>query len=84
MMLYGLSDRIRYYWPRPAVQAALGRLFNNVAAARPEPGIIAQVTGGLVDPSPVGAGLPDRMVRDMVGAVVRKYRAAAGDLSPLK
>ena len=27
MMLYGLSDRVRYYWPRPAVQAALAKLY---------------------------------------------------------
>lgn len=79
MMLYGLSDRIRYYWPRPAVQAALGRLFDNISAARPEPGIVAQATGGLVDPAPAEADLPDRIVRAMVGEVVRKYRAAAGE-----
>ena len=82
MMLFGLSDRIRYYWPRPAVQAALGRLFENLSTARPEPGIIAQATGGLVDPVSDGADLPDRIVRSMVGAVVRKYRAAAGEMDP--
>jgi D-tagatose-1,6-bisphosphate aldolase subunit GatZ/KbaZ len=27
---YGLSDRIRYYWPAPAVQAALDRLLRNL------------------------------------------------------
>ena len=27
---YGLSDRIRYYWPAPAVQAALERLIRNL------------------------------------------------------
>ena len=48
----GLSDRVRYYWPRPAVQAALSRLRENIAAARPEPGIVAQALGGLVDPAP--------------------------------
>ncbi len=82
MMLYGLSDRVRYYWPRPAVQAALARLYANVGAARPEPGIVAQAVGGLVDPMPASNDLPDRIVRDMVGEVVRKYRAAAGDLTP--
>src|SRR5690606_8398202 len=30
MMLYGLSDRVRYYWPRPAIQSALDRLWRNV------------------------------------------------------
>lgn len=83
MMLYGLSDRVRYYWPRPAVQAALAKLYQNVVAARPEPGIVAQATGGLVDPMPTSADLPDRVVRRMVGDVVRKYRAAAGETAPL-
>jgi D-tagatose-1,6-bisphosphate aldolase subunit GatZ/KbaZ len=78
MMLYGLSDRVRYYWPRPRVQAALATLTENVDAARPEPGIVAQVMGGLVDPTGETANLSDRIVRRMVGDVVRKYRAAAG------
>jgi len=82
MMLYGLSDRVRYYWPRPAVQAALARLYQNVAAARPEPGIVAQATGGLVDSMPASADLADRIVRRMVGDVVRKYRAAASETAP--
>ncbi|MEW9807640.1 class II D-tagatose-bisphosphate aldolase, non-catalytic subunit [Mesorhizobium sp. ZMM04-5] len=80
MMLYGLSDRVRYYWPRPAVQAALQRLCRNIAAARPEPGIVAQALGDLVDPKPAAENLPDRVIRNMVGAVVRKYRAAAGEI----
>lgn len=79
MMLYGLSDRVRYYWPRPAVQAALARLYANVRAAYPEPGIVAQVVGGLVDPTSASADLPDCIVRRMVGDVLRKYRAAAGE-----
>lgn len=83
MILYGLSDRVRYYWPRPAVQAALAKLYKNVAAARPEPGIVAQATGGLVDATPISADLPGHIVRRMVGNVVRKYRAAAGETEPL-
>jgi D-tagatose-bisphosphate aldolase class II non-catalytic subunit len=83
MMLYGLSDRVRYYWPRLAVQAALAKLYENIAAARPEPGIVAQATGGLVDPTSASADLPDRIVRRMVGDVVRKYRAAAGETGSL-
>lgn len=80
MMLYGLSDRVRYYWPRPAVQFALDRLWRNVIAARPEPGIVAQVTGRLVDPALSAEDVPQWVVRGMVGDVVRKYRAAAGEI----
>lgn len=81
MMLYGLSDRVRYYWPRPVVQQALERLYRNIAAARPEPGIVAQAVGGLVDPLPATADLPGDIVGRMVGDVVRKYRLAAGELN---
>ena len=43
------------------------------------PGIVAQAIGGLVDPMPTGADLPDRIVRRMAGDVVWKYRAVAGE-----
>ena len=79
MMLYGLSDRVRYYWPRPAIQAALTKLYENIASARPEPGLVAQFTGGLVEARGEPADLPRRIINAMVGDVVRKYRAAAGD-----
>jgi D-tagatose-1,6-bisphosphate aldolase subunit GatZ/KbaZ len=77
LMLYGLSDRLRYYWPNPAVQAAQSRLFDALRAAPPAPSLLAQVTGGLVegyDP----ATLPEAVIRKMVGAVVHKYRSATG------
>jgi D-tagatose-bisphosphate aldolase class II non-catalytic subunit len=73
LMLYGLSDRLRYYWPDPAVQSALVRLTATLSSANPPPGLMAQVTGGLVD----ATANPDTLVDRMVGAVVRKYRAAA-------
>lgn len=79
MMLYGLSDRVRYYWPRTAVQAALHRLYANIADAKPEPGLVAQFTGRLVDAGGDPETLPKRIIRAMVGDVVRKYRAASGD-----
>jgi D-tagatose-bisphosphate aldolase class II non-catalytic subunit len=74
MMLFGLSDRLRYYWPDPGVQAALARLMAALRTANPPPGLMAQVTGGLVDADTT----PDAVIRRMVGAVVRKYRSATG------
>lgn len=78
MMLYGLSDRTRYYWPRPQVQAAVSALYATLRAATPEPGLVAQVTGGMVtatDP----ATLPETIIDTTVGAVVRRYRQACED-----
>ncbi|MDI6025182.1 class II D-tagatose-bisphosphate aldolase, non-catalytic subunit [Corticibacterium sp. UT-5YL-CI-8] len=76
MMLYGLSDRVRYYWPRPALKAALKTLYANIAECRPEPGLVAQFTGGLATGKGAPETLPRRIVDAMVGAVVGKYRAA--------
>lgn len=39
---YSLSDRIRYYWPGPAIGAAQARLFANLRAAPPPPGLVSQ------------------------------------------
>ena len=39
---YSLSDRIRYYWPQPAVVAALARLFTNLDANPPPPALLSQ------------------------------------------
>lgn len=80
MMLYGLSDRVRYYWPRRAVQDSLARLWRNIALACPEPGIIAQATGGLVDPAFSADAIADGIVRRMVADVVSKYRTATGEI----
>lgn len=76
-MLYGLSDRVRYYWPVPSVQAAWRRLCANLRAANPSPGIVAQALGALVEPGDP-ATLPERAVARMVGQVVTKYRTATG------
>lgn len=78
MMLYGLSDRVRYYWPKPGVQAALRALFDALRAADPAPGLVAQVTGGMVAPTDA-ARLPETIIRRMVGDVVARYRAATGE-----
>lgn len=77
LMLYGLSDRVRYYWPDPGVQAALASLFKALRTADPPPGLVAQVTGGLVEPIDPKT-LPETVIRRMVGAVVQKYRLATG------
>jgi D-tagatose-1,6-bisphosphate aldolase subunit GatZ/KbaZ len=77
LMLYGLSDRVRYFWPRPVVRQMADRLFAQVRASTPAPGVVAQATGGLVgavDP----ARLPEAVAGQMVGAVVAKYRNATG------
>ena len=82
MRLYGLSDRVRYYWPLPPVQAALGRLLSSLDAARIPPGIVSQAAGDMLlergEPT-----LSGRVIAAKVGAVVDKYRRASGDFETL-
>lgn len=39
---YSLSDRIRYYWPDPAIAAAQARLFENLRATTPSLPLVSQ------------------------------------------
>jgi D-tagatose-1,6-bisphosphate aldolase subunit GatZ/KbaZ len=39
---YSLSDRIRYYWPDAAIQAAQARLFENLRATPPALALLSQ------------------------------------------
>ena len=75
--LFGLSDRIRYYWPRPEVQTALRRLFANVDDARVPPGLVSQFAGEMLlersEPT-----LSQRLIAAKVEAVVTRYRRASG------
>jgi D-tagatose-bisphosphate aldolase class II non-catalytic subunit len=76
MRLYGLSDRIRYYWPDARIEAALQKLYANIDAARIPAGLIAQFVGHLPR-GDVGASLAEWIIQANVGEVVAKYRAAA-------
>jgi hypothetical protein len=53
------------------------RLFAQVRASSPAPGVVAQATGGLVGPVDP-QHLPEAVTGRMVGAVVAKYRNATG------
>jgi D-tagatose-bisphosphate aldolase class II non-catalytic subunit len=75
--LYGLSDRIRYYWPEPAVETALQRLLANIDTARIPPGLISQFVGQML-PEDRTTPLSERIIQAKVGAVVETYRRACG------
>ncbi len=74
--LFGLSDRVRYYWPDPRVEAAVKTLTRNIDAASVPPGLVSQFVGEML---PEGeAPLSKRIIQAKVGAVVARYRRAAG------
>jgi D-tagatose-bisphosphate aldolase class II non-catalytic subunit len=71
--IFGLSDRIRYYWPNAEIQAALKMLCFNIDRASDEIGLIAQFASL---PEQRALPLSQEIIQARVGAVVRKYQAA--------
>lgn len=77
LKLFGLSDRMRYYWPNPAIQAAVKQLCANIDATKIPPGLLWQYAGD------VAAGdlpLSTRIIDTKVQKIVRRYRRACGEL----
>jgi D-tagatose-1,6-bisphosphate aldolase subunit GatZ/KbaZ len=82
---FSYSDRCRYYWPRPAVHAALDRLLANLTAGprgeRIPPALLSQYlpdeyeavrNGDLTDE-------PAALIRHRIERVLALYDAACGD-----
>ena len=70
---FSFSDRIRYYWPHPEAQAAVGRLFAKLGDKRiPEP-LISQYLGGLY-PEVIDGSLSARPRELALGAVLQVLR----------
>ena len=74
--LFGLSDRVRYYWPDPRIAAAVETLTRNIDAAAVPPGLLSQYVGEMLLEGP--GPLSRRVVEAKVGAVVARYRRATG------
>ena len=75
MRLFGLSDRVRYYWPQPTIREAVAHLRANIDKAAPELGLLTQYVGEI--PSLPGLSPSEAILQAKIGAVVGKYRAAA-------
>jgi D-tagatose-1,6-bisphosphate aldolase subunit GatZ/KbaZ len=75
---YSLSDRIRYYWPAPAVVAALERLSASFAARTPPLALLHQYLPGAYEPVRSGALAPrlDELVVHHIRGVLAQYSAA--------
>lgn len=75
LRLFGLSDRVRYYWTAPALQSAVRQLRANIDRSRPPPGLVWQYAGEAPDG---GLPLSARIIDAKVQAVAARYRAACG------
>ncbi len=58
LRLYSLSDRIRYYWPDPAVQEAVDRLLGNLDGVDIPVGLLSQFLPGELSAVRSGTILP--------------------------
>jgi D-tagatose-1,6-bisphosphate aldolase subunit GatZ/KbaZ len=78
---FSLSDRARYYWPTPEVQAALERLLANLRAIAPiHPALLSQYLP--VQQARIRAGQlsadPDALILDKIEDVLADYACACG------
>lgn len=77
---YGYADRVRYYWARPEVQAALDRLFENLAQGRPPLALLSQFLPeqyARVRDSHLGYD-PREWVADRITSMLTQYTDACG------
>lgn len=70
MRRYSLSDRIRYYWPDPAVEAAVAKMLANLEKAQVPLGLLSQFLPSQFQE--VRAGLVEKDPRSLVKARVRE------------
>ena len=76
---FSLSDRIRYYWPDPAIEAATQRLLANLSAVRAVPlGLLSQHLPLQFDAVREGtlANEPVALVKAAVRFALEPYAAA--------
>jgi D-tagatose-1,6-bisphosphate aldolase subunit GatZ/KbaZ len=75
---YSLSDRIRYYWPHPDIQAVRSEMFENIARLRPIPELISQYLPRAYDAMRAGQcdASPESLTIANVTAVLDNYHRA--------
>lgn len=77
---YSYSDRIRYYWPAPAITAAVARLLENLRGADIPPPLLSQYMPAQYAALRAGelAALPADLIRHRIMQVTDSYARACG------
>lgn len=80
---YSLSDRCRYYWPKPAVAAALETLLRNLKEHPAPVSLLSQYLPNQSDAVREGkiANDPVELIRNKIDEVVGQYAKACGATS---
>jgi D-tagatose-1,6-bisphosphate aldolase subunit GatZ/KbaZ len=81
---FSLSDRIRYYWPVPEVEAAVARLLANLQALPPPLALLSQFLPMQYAAVRAGSLRPDarELVLHHVDAVLAQYAGACAGTTP--
>jgi D-tagatose-1,6-bisphosphate aldolase subunit GatZ/KbaZ len=77
---YSLSDRLRYYWPAPGVQAALARLLHNLGKKPIPLGLLSQYAPRQYQAvrSAVISNMPQAILLHYITLVLEDYGTACG------
>jgi D-tagatose-1,6-bisphosphate aldolase subunit GatZ/KbaZ len=77
---YSYSDRARYYWPQPAVAAAVQRLIDNLTAWPAPVGLLSQYLPRQAEAVREGqvANQPRQLIRHRILEVIDQYAFACG------
>jgi D-tagatose-bisphosphate aldolase class II non-catalytic subunit len=78
--LFGLSDRVRYYWPNAEIAQAVRQLQENIDSQPAPRGLVLQYAGEDCLDRPE-LPLSRRIIDSKLGAVARKYLSASGALN---
>jgi D-tagatose-1,6-bisphosphate aldolase subunit GatZ/KbaZ len=83
-LIYGYSDRCRYYWTQPAVQDEIARLFDNLGAKPIPLTLISQYLPLEYEAVRTGElqALPERMIDHHIRRVLRVYADACSVKQP--
>jgi D-tagatose-1,6-bisphosphate aldolase subunit GatZ/KbaZ len=78
---YSYSDRCRYYWPEPTVQAEIRQLIQNLATFPPPLALISQYLPGEYEAIREGRLQPcaSELIEHHIGTVLHKYAVACGE-----
>jgi D-tagatose-1,6-bisphosphate aldolase subunit GatZ/KbaZ len=77
---FSYSDRVRYYWPTPAVSEAVGHLMNNLTANPAPLSLLSQYLPGEAEQVRAGqlANRPEDLIRHKILEVIDQYVFACG------
>jgi D-tagatose-1,6-bisphosphate aldolase subunit GatZ/KbaZ len=80
---YSLSDRIRYYWPHPEIQAAQARLIANLEREAPPLTLLSQYLPSQYEAVREGRvrNLPADLLKEGVAKVLRQYMDACAGVA---